>query len=225
MCYSISRSENITEEAPWRHEATADRLTGVLIGAACADALGAGYEFGGPVPADRPVTMRGQGPFEPGEWTDDTAQLLAIAIAAADGRRPADDRRRGRRRRAAPGLVPVAGAAEGHRHPLRRRLRRGGDPADARTRRAVPRRRGGQGGSAAGQQRRQRRAHAHRSRRDGPVAAIRTRMVRAAMRLASMTHADDLSSQACAVWCLAIRAALLTRGPVRPGGPGGRHRG
>ena len=45
------------------HEVTADRLTGVLIGAACADALGAGYEFGRPVPPERPVTMRGQGMF------------------------------------------------------------------------------------------------------------------------------------------------------------------
>ena len=67
------------------HEVTADRLTGILIGAACADALGAGYEFGAPVPASTPVTMRRQGSFEPGEWTDDTAQLLAIAMVAAEG--------------------------------------------------------------------------------------------------------------------------------------------
>ncbi len=38
-------------------------------------------------------------------------------------------------------------------------------------------------------------------------------MVRAALRLASMTHADALSSQACAVWCLAIRAALRVDDP------------
>ncbi len=80
---------------------TVDRLTGVLVGAACADALGAGYEFGAPVPAERPVTMRGQGAFEPGEWTDDTAQLLAIAACGGRWRRPPNDRGRGRRRRAA----------------------------------------------------------------------------------------------------------------------------
>ena len=57
---------------------TFDRLAGILVAAAAADALGAGYEFGGPVPATTPLTMRGQGAFHPGEWTDDTAQFLAI---------------------------------------------------------------------------------------------------------------------------------------------------
>ena len=66
---------------------SADRLVEALIGAACADALGAGYEFGGPMPSDEPVTMRGQGAFLPGEWTDNTSQLLAIAMAAANGLR------------------------------------------------------------------------------------------------------------------------------------------
>ena len=64
---------------------SSDRLTGVLLAAACADALGAGYEFGAPIDASNAVQMRGQGAFVPGEWTDDTAQLVAIAMAAADG--------------------------------------------------------------------------------------------------------------------------------------------
>ena len=62
-----------------------DRMAGVLVAAASGDALGAGYEFGPPVPSAHPVAMRGSGVFEPGEWTDDTAQLLAIALAAGDG--------------------------------------------------------------------------------------------------------------------------------------------
>lgn len=142
---------------------TVDRLVGVLIGAACADALGAGYEFGSPMPPDHPVSMRGQGPFLPGEWTDDTAQLLAIALAAADG---AD-------------LRTVAELKESR-----------------------------QPGSSGGNGALMRTAGVAMALYSDPTA-----MVRAAMRLASLTHADELSSQACAVWCLAIRAALLAEDP------------
>ena len=35
-----------------------DRVAGVLLGAACGDALGAGYEFGPPLPTEVEVTMR-----------------------------------------------------------------------------------------------------------------------------------------------------------------------
>ena len=65
--------------------ALTDRLTGVLVAASCGDALGAGYEFGEPLAESEPVLMRGQGPFLPGEWTDDTAQMIAVAMSAADG--------------------------------------------------------------------------------------------------------------------------------------------
>jgi ADP-ribosylglycohydrolase len=54
---------------------------------AAGDALGAGYEFGAPMAADEPVGMigGGLGPFEPGEWTDDTSMAIAIAEVAATG--------------------------------------------------------------------------------------------------------------------------------------------
>ena len=54
---------------------------------AAGDALGAGYEFGPPLPDDAPVTMRGGGAcnWAPGEWTDDTAMAIAIAEVAATG--------------------------------------------------------------------------------------------------------------------------------------------
>src|SRR5262245_39154749 len=62
-----------------------DRVAGVLLGAACGDALGAGYEFGPPLPPEVAVTMRGGNGFAPGEWTDDTAMTVAIAHATAAG--------------------------------------------------------------------------------------------------------------------------------------------
>ena len=62
-----------------------DRAAGVLLGTACGDALGAGYEGGPPLPDDVPIAMIGRGFFAPGEWTDDTSMAVAVAEAAAKG--------------------------------------------------------------------------------------------------------------------------------------------
>src|ERR1700752_2972588 len=64
-----------------------DRACGALLGTAAGDALGAGYEFGPPLPPDVPVGMigGGLGPFKPGEGTDDTSMAVAIAEVAATG--------------------------------------------------------------------------------------------------------------------------------------------
>lgn len=193
-------------------EVTADRLTGILVGAACADALGAGYEFGGPVDASRPILMRGQGAFAPGEWTDDTAQLLAIALAVADGADlrtiEGEDAVAGRlqdwylspARMKDIGIHSAAVFAQVATWPapgLGERFRAAAEAKEV----ARP---GSSGGNGA-------------VMRTAAVAmalhADPSAMVAAAMRLGSMTHADDQSSQACAVWCLAIRAALLAANP------------
>lgn len=62
-----------------------DRIEGVLLGTAAGDALGAPYEFQPPRGPELPVEMAGGGPWEPGEWTDDTAMAIAIAEVAATG--------------------------------------------------------------------------------------------------------------------------------------------
>ncbi|WP_405497996.1 ADP-ribosylglycohydrolase family protein [Nocardia sp. NBC_00511] len=61
----------------------ADRAAGVLVGTAAGDALGAGYEFTHPG-RDAVIEMKGGGSFDwaPGEWTDDTAMAIAVARAA-----------------------------------------------------------------------------------------------------------------------------------------------
>jgi len=63
-----------------------DRAAGVLVATAAGDALGAGYEFGPPLPTSTPVGMVGGGGFgwAPGEWTDDTSMAMVIARYAAD---------------------------------------------------------------------------------------------------------------------------------------------
>ena len=185
-----------------------DRLAGVLVGAACGDALGAGYEFGPPLPADAPVHMWGQGPFAPGEWTDDTAQLLAIAMAAGAGHdlttpegedavaanlvawylSPAREKDIGIHSAQVFGAVATFDT-DG----LAARFRAEAAGKEARQ----PGRSGGNGALM-------RTAAVAMALHHDPEA-----MVRAAMRLASMTHADERSSQACAIWCLAIRQALI----------------
>jgi ADP-ribosylglycohydrolase len=64
-----------------------DRACGALLATAAGDALGAGYEFGPPLPPGAPVEMEGGGSFDwaPGEWTDDTAMAVAVAETAARG--------------------------------------------------------------------------------------------------------------------------------------------
>lgn len=61
-----------------------DRAVGSMIGLAAGDALGAPYEFTVPGRGAE-IVMRAGGPWEPGEWTDDTAQAVAIAEVAATG--------------------------------------------------------------------------------------------------------------------------------------------
>lgn len=62
----------------------ADRAAGVLLGTAAGDALGAGYEFTHPGP-NVSIFMKGGGSFNwaPGEWTDDTSMAIGVARAAA----------------------------------------------------------------------------------------------------------------------------------------------
>lgn len=75
--------QNVTVPTP----VAADRAVGAVLGSAAGDALGAHYEFGPALPADEPVEMIGEGPFDwaPGEWTDDTQMALAILGVLADG--------------------------------------------------------------------------------------------------------------------------------------------
>jgi len=61
-----------------------DRAAGCLVGLAVGDALGAPYEFGIPGPAEPEMRGGGIGPWEPGEWTDDTQQAICVAQGRAE---------------------------------------------------------------------------------------------------------------------------------------------
>lgn len=62
-----------------------DRAAGVLLGQACGDALGVPYEFAPAPTGDAVMKGGGLGPYEPGEWSDDTQMAACIAQVSATG--------------------------------------------------------------------------------------------------------------------------------------------
>ncbi|MEU1542366.1 ADP-ribosylglycohydrolase family protein, partial [Actinacidiphila glaucinigra] len=66
---------------------TIDRAAGVLLGAAVGDALGVPYEFKATLREDQRPRMigGGLGPYEPGEYSDDTQMQVCVAQVAASG--------------------------------------------------------------------------------------------------------------------------------------------
>lgn len=67
-------------------EAQLDRAGGVLLGQAVGDALGVPYEFAPRIEVGQARMIGGGlGPYEPGEWSDDTQMAVCIARALTDG--------------------------------------------------------------------------------------------------------------------------------------------
>jgi len=183
--------------------ARVDRAAGVLLATACGDALGAGYEFGPPLPAHVPVGMSGGGGFgwEPGEWTDDTSMAIAIAEVTAHGgdlRTPA----------ALDAVVArwVAWSREAkdigiQTHAVLHAVAT--DPtAEAATAAATAlhERTGRTGGNGS----LMRTAPVALAYLDDPDA-----LIEAAQTVSGLTHHDPQAGEACALWCLAIRHAVL----------------
>ncbi len=181
-----------------------DRACGVLIASAAGDALGAGYEFAHVEPDLVPAMIGGGlGNFAPGEWTDDTAQAVAIARVAADG---LDLRTPEALDRIAQGFAdwyadgpPDVGIqtsavlSRAGRHPSGAAMTAAGV--------AVHEASGRSAGNGS-------------LMRTGPVALAYLDdpegLVEAALAVSALTHHQDLAGEACVVWCLMIRHAVLT---------------
>jgi ADP-ribosylglycohydrolase/protein-tyrosine phosphatase len=182
-----------------------DRSCGALLGAAAGDALGAGYEFGPPLAPDAPVDMigGGLGPFEPGEWTDDTSMAIAIAEIAATGADLRDEQAQDsiveRWHRWAKTARDVGVQTSSV---LSAAGRRG---ISARTAREE---------SAALHKRGRRTAGNGSLMRTAPVALAylddEAALVKAARAISELTHYDPDAGDACVLWCAAIRHAVLT---------------
>ena len=177
-----------------------DRASGVMLAMACGDALGAGYEFGPPFEGE--VLMKGGNGFNwaPGEWTDDTSMAIPILRAAASGRDLRDETVLNEIvaawidwAKTAPDVgVQTSGVL------------RGIDPTASAARASA------------------KRIHDARGRSGGNGSLMRTAPValaylndpaglgEAARAISDLTHFDEDAGDACVLWCLAIRHAILT---------------
>ncbi|OBF65974.1 ribosylglycohydrolase [Mycobacterium sp. 852002-51971_SCH5477799-a] len=180
-----------------------DRACGTLLGTAAGDALGAPYEFGPPRGPELEVAMNGGGPWEPGEWTDDTAMAIAIAEIASAG---ADLREE----TALDAIVQrwhewmqTAKDVGIQTSQVLRAAASGGLSAQA-----------AREGSATLHHRTERTAGNGSLMRTAPVALAylddETGLVDAARTVSELTHFDPEAGDACVLWCLAIRHAILT---------------
>jgi ADP-ribosyl-[dinitrogen reductase] hydrolase len=183
--------------------AQTDRAAGVLLGTACGDALGAGYEFGPPLSSTSAVAMIGGGSFgwAPGEWTDDTSMAIAIAEVTADGGSLRDE--------AALDMI-ARRWADWARH---------AQDVGIQTRSVLT-----SAGSRPSATMLAEAASAHHARegqsggngslmRTAPVALAFLhdpgKLAYAARAVSALTHYDRQAAEACAVWCLAMRHAVL----------------
>jgi ADP-ribosyl-[dinitrogen reductase] hydrolase len=182
-----------------------DRACGTLLATAAGDALGAPYEFGPPRGPELEVAMVGGGSFgwQPGEWTDDTSMAIAMAEVAATG---ADLREE-----------QALDAIVTRWHDWSRRAKdvgiqtrsvlnqAGRDGISAQKARAE---------SAVLHQRTGRTAGNGSLMRTAPVALAylhdEAALVEAARAVSELTHYDPEAGDACVLWCLAIRHAVLT---------------
>ncbi|MFP3459799.1 ADP-ribosylglycohydrolase family protein [Arthrobacter globiformis] len=199
-----------------------DRAAGVLVTLAAGDALGAGYEFGAPLPDGTPVSMKGGGPFgfAPAEWTDDTSMAIGLAEALVDS--PSE-----------PGSAGALTAT------VRAWTRWAADTKDVGAQTssviAAARRLPAAGGRSEADASEFTTAaaefHARTGRSAGNGSLMRTaplalaylerspeELMAEAGMVSALTHADIDAQAACGLWCVATRRAVLTGGlDVRAG--------
>ena len=180
-----------------------DRVAGTMLGLACGDALGAGLEFRPRVPYTQPIHMSGGGGFHwaPGEWTDDTAMAMCIAQVSAQG---LDLRTASAQDQIAQAWLEWASSATdvGMQTSQVFSLSRSAGTAEALKRAAaqVHDKEGRSGGNGS----LMRTAPVALAHLDDPAA-----LVEAARAISSLTHYEEDAGDACVLWCLAIRHAIL----------------
>jgi ADP-ribosylglycohydrolase len=185
-----------------------DRAAGVLLGAACGDALGVPYEFKPQLRADQQPDMvgGGLGPYAPGEYSDDTQMAVCIAEVSASG---AD-------LRTAPALDLIAAN-------FLRWKRDGASDIGNQTRQVLGAVYDGVGdGLAAAMRDAAAELHRQTGRSAGNGSLMRTAPValahlhdpaalaEAARVVSELTHYDPLAGEACVLWCAGIRRAVLS---------------
>ncbi|AEV71506.1 ADP-ribosylglycohydrolase [Mycolicibacterium rhodesiae NBB3] len=181
-----------------------DRVEGVLLGTAAGDALGAPYEFKPPRGPELEVAMVGGGGWEAGEWTDDTSMAIAIAEVAATGADLRDASAQDAIVERWHGWYRNAKDVGNQTRSVLSSAGRGGliTAASARTESAkLHERTGHTAGNGS-------------LMRTAPVSLAYLNdehgMVEAARAISELTHFDTDASDACVLWCSAIRHAVRT---------------
>ncbi|MEV0402078.1 ADP-ribosylglycohydrolase family protein [Actinoallomurus sp. NPDC050550] len=182
-----------------------DRAAGVLLGAACGDALGVPYEFAERLPDTAVPEMigGGLGPYAPGEYSDDTQMQVCVAEVAAMG-----------------GDLRSDAALDGIAERFLRWFHEGASDVGLQTSGVLA-----AAARAGGLSRAMREASADLHRKTGRTAGngslMRTGVValpyladpagltEAARLVSSLTHFDDLAGDACVLWCSGVRRAVL----------------
>lgn len=177
-----------------------NRAAGVILGAAAGGALGAGYKFGLPLGEDEDVEMRGGGPlgWAPGEWTDDTSMMFPVLEASVAGRDLTDE--------------SVLDAIVAGWVDWAKSQPEVGNPSRAILAAAEPR---ATSARSAAREHHERIGHSSGGSlmRTAPVALAylddRQGLIEAARAISDLTHYDFDAGDACVLWSLAIRHAIL----------------
>lgn len=180
-----------------------DRAIGSIIASAAGDALGAPHEFKPPVGDSFPLAMTGGGSFgwTPGEWTDDTSMALVILGQLMQGRGLSDEA-------TLDSIVEEwrEWAAEATDVGIQTRAVLGGATAPTA---AAARTEAEQLHRATG-----RTAGNGSLMRTGPVALgsldSAAQTAANARAISQLTHWDSTAGDACVLWSVAIRHAILT---------------
>ena len=182
-----------------------DRARGAVVASAVGDALGSSYEFGPPLGPSVKIQF-GWGVFghDVGEWTDDTAMSIPVLQVLARGGSLADPE----------DLAWIVGewiqwsmGAKDVGNQTRAVLGCAGFPMTEEGARLAAKEVHGRSGRSGGN---------GSLMRTGPVAlgflgtGQEEELVAAAVRVAELTHWESDNGSACALWCLAIRHAILT---------------
>ena len=178
-----------------------DRACGAVLASAAGDALGAPYEFElARIGEDGPQMIGGGlGGFEPGEWTDDTTMAWCVLDAAAEHRTLLDEAALDQVARSFKDWVRSGPKDIGNQTS---EVLHSSEPTAASmtaTAAEVHARTGAAGNGSL--------------MRTGPVALAHLHdpdaVVAAAATVSDLTHADPRAQQACVLWSLAIRHAVL----------------
>jgi ADP-ribosyl-[dinitrogen reductase] hydrolase len=182
-----------------------DRAVGTLLANAAGDALGAPYEFEPPRGPALEVEMVGGGAFgwQSGEWTDDTSMAIAIAEVAATGADLRDEAALTAMVTRWHGWVQTATDAGNQTRAVLGATGRAGLSAENAL--AASRSHYEHTGHSAGN---------GSLMRTSPVALAylddEDALAEAAATISALTHYDPDAQEACVLWCLAIRHAVLT---------------